>query len=137
MFTPVSGVQYYSVNVDRQILICSLGTPSTTPALLKKWGERACAVFEFRAGDDLCGVVRDLLANPQIRAIVFDGEGGDACALRAFWRREVSPDWGISPDHLELVRQFVDLFDEDCSFHQAQQPFWPERLKYTTPPQNP
>lgn len=132
-FEPVSDLKYHILNSEMQILVCSLSDPHDAVALLERWKARAVATFSFGPDDVVGDVVRDLLANPQVRAIVFDGQG-DASRLRAFWKRELELGGGIEEEHLELVRQFVDLFDGDCVFHKPQQPFWPKRLKYQPEP---
>jgi hypothetical protein len=82
----------------------------------------------------LFDLVRDLLANPQIRAIVFDGPGTGVQVIRDFWTsRDIPKTWYINAEHIMLVRQFVDLYDEDCG-SPVMQPFWPKRLKYMLPP---
>lgn len=130
MFQPVSRISYHALDVDKQILVCALEGGHRRNDLLTRWETRAAATFSFTEADDVCDVVRDLLANPQIRAIVLDGSGKAEDKLRAFWARQTTPNWKINEEHLELVRQFVDLFNEDCGFHKPQQPFWPQRLKY-------
>lgn len=130
MFQPVSQIPYHVLDKNQQILICCLEGEHTREDLLVRWANRAAATFAFSSDSDLCDVVRDILANPQIRAIVFDGSGPAENVFHAFWRREADPGWKINEEHLELVRQFVDLFNDDCRFHKPQQPFWPQRLKY-------
>ncbi len=130
MFVPVSTVEYLVLGADRQLLVCTRDTPTSDPIVRAKWQGRATALFQFAPDDDLARVVRDLLANPQIRAIVFDGEGAGDTSFRSLWRRETPPAWGIQEEHLELVRQYVDLFDEDCGLRGHLQPYWPERLRY-------
>lgn len=130
MFQPVSQISYHVLDVDKQILVCSLEGGHRRNDLLTRWETRAAATFSFTADDDICDVVRDLLANPQIRAIVFDGSSAVENVFRDFWERRTTPGWKINEEHLELVRQFVDLFNDDCGFHKPQQPFWPQRLKY-------
>lgn len=130
MFRPISTIPYHVLDEDQQILVCCLGEELCAEDVETKWKRRAAALFHFQVGDDLCDVVRDLLANPQIRAIVFLGESPAEQAFHDFWRRTVTPGWKIREEHLELVRQFVDLFNGDGGFNTAQPPFWPTRLKY-------
>lgn len=130
MFQPVSSISYHVLDGSKQILVCSLEGAHQREDLVEKWKTRAVATFAFTEADDLCDVVRDLLANPQIRAIVFDGQRPIPNVFLDFWQRRSPPSWKINEEHLELVRQFVDLFNEDCGFHKPQQPFWPQRLKY-------
>jgi len=72
-------------------------------------------------------VFRDVLANPQIRAIVLIQDSG---AFRDAWN---GPQEGIPEEHLSVARRFVDLYDEDCGIHDALPPFWPKRLIYEDP----
>lgn len=131
MFHPLSGIQYIVLDPDKQILVCSLDAQAATSDLRERWRDRAAAIFSFRAGDDVLDVVRDLLANPQIRIVVFDGEGAGREVFDAFWKktREFDLD-GIAENHADAVRQFVDLYDGDCGMRGPLQPFWPTRLKY-------
>ena len=129
MFEPVSKTRYLVLNPDLQVLVCSLSEPAEEPMRVKRWAKRACAIFEFPADGDLSDIVRDVLANPQIRGIVFDGAGPGRAVFQTFWTGRDVPSWGIVEAHLKLVRQFVDLYDEDC-YCRPLQPFWPERLKY-------
>ena len=97
--------------------------------LRQRWGGRACAVI----GDSskyLRDVVRDLLANPQIRIVVFDGAACGRDAYDAFWRASDDPGWRIEPEHISLVRRFVDLYDDDFKISGPMQPFWPARIMY-------
>ncbi len=134
MFKPVSTTEYLLLSPLQQRLVCSLDDRHDTPRLHKKWAKRACAIFAFDRNSALVDIVRDILANPQLRIIVFDGTGDGRQVLHDFWRNKDNPAWGIPPDHLSLVRQFVDLYDEDCG-GQVMQPFWPERLIHK-PPKN-
>jgi hypothetical protein len=127
MFEPISGTPYLTLNPDLQLLVCSLSEPKEARAT--RWASKACAIFEFPADGVLLDIVRDILANPQIRCIVFDGTGAGRDVFREFWDSKSMPDWSIKPEHVKLVRQFVDLYDDDCGFRPLQ-PFWPERLKY-------
>jgi hypothetical protein len=132
-FEPVSTMEYELWAPDRQLLVCSLSSPKASAALREKWHDRAAAAFEFGPDDDVGDVVRDLLGNPQLRAIVFDGSGHGDKGLRSFWRREHQEEWGIATAHLELVRQFVDLFDGDSGQSGPLPPYWPERLRCPAP----
>lgn len=133
MFEPVSAIEYDFCARDRQILVCLLDEPATWEKK-EKWCARAAAMFNFRAGDDLVDVLRDLLANPQIRAVVFDGneDGLGRNAFLAFWDRSWTPVTigPIKEEHLEVVRQFVNLYDGECMIRKDLPPFWPERLIY-------
>lgn len=133
-FQPVSAIDYLVLVPDGQVLVCSLDTVPTTASLVDKWQGRAAAIFSFAEGDDVIDVIRDILANPQIRALVLDGDGAGASKIREFWSNaSVSSKQGIPQESLDLVRRFVDLYDDDCGFKGPRQPFWPKRMKYTHP----
>lgn len=134
MFRPVSKIDYTVYDANKQLLVCTLWTPRAQCE--EKWKPRAAAGFEFLSGGDVLDVVRDLLANPQIRAIVFDGiDSGGRGLFEAFWKGPLPPDLqGIEPAHAEAVQQFVDLYDEDCSMLYPLPPFWPTRLRYVKHP---
>jgi len=132
MFQPVSTTAYCLLDETQQRLVCSLDDPHNAPRLQEKWAKRACAIFSFKPPDTLYELVRDLLNNPQVRMIVFDGEGPGRQIIQDFWDSRDFPKWGIAAEHLTLVRQFVDLYDEDCG-GQVMQPFWPKRLAYPLP----
>lgn len=123
---PASKLEYQLLNPKGQILVV------TCPMLkrdVSRWRERAVAVV----GDSsryMRDVVRDLLNNPQVRVIVFDGEACGRDAYSAFWAGGAKPEWRIDEEHLTLVRQFVDLYDDDCGIKSPMQPFWPARIKY-------
>ena len=99
-------------------------------AIKERWKERGVALLGDTAAH-LRDVVRDLLANPQVRAIVFEGEVCCRNAYDAFWLTDTDPGWRIDGEHLTLVRQFVDLYDDDCGIKTPMQPFWPARIQYT------
>lgn len=126
MWKPVSALDYEPLYKRGQILVV------TCPMLkrdVNRWRDRAVAIV----GDSsryLRDIVRDLLANPQVRAIVFDGPACGRTAYDAFWAGEDTPEWRIETEHLKLVRRFVDLYDEDCGIRSPMQPFWPARISY-------
>lgn len=129
MFEPVSTLTYHRLNPKAQaiVIVCPVG-PRYKDAE-ERWKDRAAAIIDDAIAAMHC-VVRDLLANPQIRAIVFDG---DCCCREAYdklWLGETKVDWKIDLEHLQLVRQFVDLYDDDFGHLGPQQPFWPLRIKY-------
>lgn len=130
MFKPVSHIAYTRLDDNKQFLVCTLSSPAADPQKVSRWRGRACAIFEFPPGALLVDVVRDLLANPQIRAIVFDGEGTTRGVFKAFWERQTPLKCAIREDHLNMVRQFVDLYDDDCSIIKLLPPYWPKRLLY-------
>ncbi len=129
MWKPVSRLDYVPLNTKGQILVVSCPLTKRTDVLRTQWADRACAI----APDSslfLRDIVRDLLANPQVRAIVFDGQACGRAAYDAFWAGETNRAWRIDEEHLVLVRQYVDLYDDDCGFKTAYQPFWPSRIMY-------
>lgn len=130
MWQPVSKLEYQPLNPTGRVLVvtCPLQPPATP--VHARWAARAVAVV----GDSqryLRAVVRDVLANPQIRAVVFDGPCCGRAAYHAFWTGTTDPGWRIDKEHLDLVRQFVDLYDDDCHWRTPPQPFWPVRIAYT------
>lgn len=128
MFEPVSRLPYVRLNPMAQALVVACGHGSCKAAATDGWKDRACAVIDD--GASLRDVVRDLLANPQIRAIVFDGDCCGREAYDKFWDGETPAGWNIDEEHLVLVRRFVDLYDDDFGHRGPQQPFWPLRIKY-------
>lgn len=129
MFVPVSALTYKRLNTKAQALVVVCPEGPRAPDAEDRWKDRAVAIVH----DSVLAmrdVVRDLLANPQVRAIVFDG---DCCCRDAYdrvWLGETPVDWKIDREHLQLVRQFVDLYDDDFGHRGPQQPFWPVRIKY-------
>jgi hypothetical protein len=129
MWRPVSKVDYTPLEPKGQILVVSCPLSPRWPGVLERWKGRACAAV----GDSakfVRDVVRDILANPQVRAIVFDGEACGRAEYDAFWSGSPRPAWRIDDEHLTLVRQFVDLYDDDCGMRVGAQPFWPTRVMY-------
>lgn len=131
-FEPVSSRPYTLFNPTGQILVCTNMAPAETARTV--WGERAAAAFSFEWKDPLEPVVRDILANPQIRAVILatptpPHRGPGSRVLREFWESpHPRPDWKIPTIYLDLIRRFVDLFDEDCGIYGPLPPFWPERI---------
>ena len=129
MWKPVSKLDYLPLNPQAQVLVVACPLSKRDAEISARWKDRAVAI----AGDSeryLRDVVRDLLANPQVRIIVFDGEACGREAYAAFWAGAPKPEWRIDQEHLALVRQFVDLYDDDCSIKAPMQPFWPARTLY-------
>ncbi len=130
MWKPVSKLAYEPLNEKGQVLVvvCPLDKTRMAEARVR-WKDRGVAI----APDSktmMRDIVRDLLANPQVRAIVFDGVACGRDAYTAFWAGEAKPEWRIDDEHLTLVRQFVDLYDDDCGIKHPMQPFWPARIMY-------
>lgn len=126
VWKPVSKLDYQPLFDKGQLLIV------TCPMLkrdVSRWDGRAVAVVGD-SGRYLRDVVRDLLANPQVRGVVFDGPACGRAAYDALWSGEKRPEWRIEEEHLQLVRQFVDLWDDDCGIKAPMQPFWPARIMY-------
>ena len=129
VWKPVSTIEYLSLKPTGQILVVACPLTRDADAVRARWSERGCSIAPD-TGMFLRDVVRDLLANPQVRAIVFDGPACGRVAYDEFWAGAAKPEWRIDNEHLQLVRQFVDLFDDDCGFKTAYQPFWPSRIMY-------
>ena len=129
MWKPQSRLDYVPLNPEGHVLVVACPMLKREAALRERWAERAVAII----GDSsryLRDIVRDILANPQVRAVVLDGE---ICAREAydkFWLGKEDPGWRIDMEHLNLVRQYVDLYDDDCTWRVTPQPFWPVRIAY-------
>jgi hypothetical protein len=129
VWKPVSKLDYQPLNPKGQVIVVACPMAKRDEQIKERWKDRACALI----GDSamfLRDIVRDILANPQVRAIVFDGPACGREAYDAFWLRTVEPGWAIEKEHLDLVRQFVDLWDDDCGWSESMQPFWPARIMY-------
>lgn len=129
MWKPVSKLEYLPLNPKAQAIVVVCPLTQRDADVRARWSERACAAI----GDTsrhLRDIVRDLLANPHVRAIVFDGPACGRAAYDAFWAGAPQPGWRIDDEHLTLVRQFVDLYDDDHAIRVASQPFWPARIMY-------
>lgn len=125
----MSRLGYQPLNPQAQVLVIICPMQQRDEVLKERWRERAVALLEDTA-QHLRDIVRDLLANPQVRAVVFDGEVCCRDAFDAFWLGEAKPTWHIDDEHLTLVRQFVDLYDDDCGIKAPMQPYWPARIQY-------
>lgn len=125
MFIPVSTLPYTLLSPRAQALVIVASTEIRNEAQVRS---RAAAML---VNDDvrIRDIVRDLLANPQIRAIVFDGACGCRATFDQFWRDGQGVE-RIDEEHRTLVRQFVDLYDDDFGHRVPQPPFWPMRIKY-------
>ena len=129
MWLPVSSNEYIPLEPTAQAIVIACPVQVKVPEIRRRWASKACAWL----GDSaiyLPGLVRDLLANPHVRIVVFHGPACGRQAYDAFWRGQDDPGWGILPDHLALVRQFVDLYDDDFAIKAPMPPFWPERIRY-------
>lgn len=125
MFKPVSTLPYRIVTRKAQALLIR-----NNPDDLSVWEGRVAACLLDVDIYSIRDIIRDVLHNPQIRAIVFDG---DCCCRKDFadfWVSSDVPDWKIDGEHLALVRQFVDLYDGDFWLQGPQQPFSPTRVMY-------
>jgi hypothetical protein len=133
MWLPVSTLEYLVLEPCAQALVVACPLEVAVPEIRRRWASRAAA----QVGDSamyLRDVVRDLLANPQVRVVVFYGKACGREAYEAFWRGHDDPGWGIPMDHLTLVRQFVDLYDDDFMIKAPMAPYWPQRLLYKETP---
>lgn len=124
MFQPVSRVSYLRCAEDKQVLVCVCDTAQSLESLSPTWKDRAVALFHFTEVSD---VLRDVLANPQIRAVVLIG---DSSSFKEQWAKPIE---GLPEEHVSVVRQFVDLYDGDCGIYGPLPPFWPKRLVYELP----
>lgn len=129
MWKPVSKLNWMPLAPEGRLLVVSCPMLVTDTAIKERWGTRACAAISD-SSSIVRDVVRDLLANPQVRAIVFDGPACGREAYDKFWLGTDDPGWRIDREHIDLVRQFVDLFDDDCMWRVPPQPFWPVRVMY-------
>lgn len=130
MFLPVSKQPYWLLEPSAQAIVVVCPILRRLDEVRGRWGKRACAAIHD-ANDVVRDVVRDLLANPQVRVVVFDGPSHGRAAWDAFWGSADFPDWKIDREHLSLVRQYVELYDDDFGIKTALQPFWPTRIRYT------
>lgn len=133
MFEPVSQLPYIALAPERQALIVLCTHPgrlSTREDLMARWGTVACAAVS----DSLfCyDLLRDLLANPQVRAIVFDAvQPGCSEPWRAWFEGTDMPlSRKIDREHVTLLRQFVDIYDDEYVAKGSLQPWWPSRIRY-------
>lgn len=134
MWKPVSTLCYQALNPNAQaIAVVGLRDLSDVKTRLAngvtRWQDKAAGLYGLGSATAVRDIVRDLLANPQVRAVVFD-----ACPEVRQWFSMV---WdgsrgidGIDVEHLALVRQFVDLYDDDFMLRGPQQPFSPSRIMY-------
>lgn len=129
MWQPVSRLEYLALDPRAQAVVVACPLEIKTPEIRRRWASRAAAAVGDSA-QFLPGLVRDLLANPHVRVVVFHGPACGRDAYDAFWRSTNDPGWGIALDHLALVRQFVDLYDDDFLLKAPLAPFWPERILY-------
>lgn len=128
MWKPVSTICCRMLNSTAQaIAVVGLGARLESSAA--RWLDQAAGLYSLGSATAVRDVVRDLLANPQVRVVVFDG-----CPEVRQW---FTPVWDgtmslrdIDGEHVALVRQFVDLYDDDFSLHGPQQPFSPTRIMY-------
>lgn len=130
MFTPVSELEYLRLEPTAQAIVIACPMQVKVPEIRRRWASKACASLGD-SGKFLPDLVRDLLANPHVRIVVFHGAACGRDAYEAFWRGTDDPGWGIAPDHLALVRQFVDLYDDDFMIKGPMPPYWPTRIRYT------
>jgi hypothetical protein len=128
MFQPLSRLRYVLCKPKEQILVCTLALPPEGAVL--KWAGRAAAIFALHQESQLNDLLRDVLANPRIRALCIDGEGAMRSVVESVWTTTKPPQCPINDEHLTLVRQFVDLFDGDCALTVPLSPFWPEPIRY-------
>ena len=132
MWKPVSKVDYATLTPRSQILIVSCPLRERALDLVQRWRDRACAIAPD-SSKILRDVVRDLLANPQVRAIVVPTAPPVVArsTTPSLGRRRAADTWRIDEEHLALLRGHVDLYDDDFSMKVPAQPYWPARIAYT------
>ena len=128
MFRPVSSLPYRLLSRSAQALLVRRAPGGLLADDLSFWDERvaACLPDEHASVRD---VVRDLLHNPQIRVVAFAHNPMCRAVFAAFWEGSDGLE-GIDNEHVTMVRQFVDLYDDDFLLRGPQQPFNPSRIMY-------
>lgn len=129
MFRPVSALPYRLVSRNAQALLIRRPPSGLLADDLSAWDERVVACLTDVAALDLRSVVRDILHNPQIRVVVFAHAPTCRAIYSSFWEGSDGLD-GIDGEHVAMVRQFVDLYDDDFALRGPQQPFSPIRVMY-------
>ncbi len=134
MWRPVSKLAFRALNSSAQaIAVVGIDLARELAEQLdpkaEKWKNRVAALYALGSPTAVRDVVRDLLANPQVRVIVFDACPDVYGWFSAVWGGE-TPVPGVDDEHVTLVRQFVDLFDGDFVLRGPQQPFNPSRIMY-------
>lgn len=129
MFRPVSTLPYRIVARNAQALLIRRPPGGLLADDLSSWDGRVAACLADRDAANLRDVVRDVLHNPQIRAIVFAHDPACRLAYAAFWAGSGGLE-GLDDEHVTMVRQFVDLYDDDFALRGPQQPFSPTRVMY-------
>lgn len=126
MFQPTSPLAYRFLRPEGQAIVL-LGRDAAPDS--PGWEPTACAALVGRSGI-VRDVVRDLLANPQVRALVFVGEVEGRAEWTDFFEGTGPSLEGIDAEHVQLVRQFVGMYDDLFLTKDAMQPFWPVRIRY-------
>lgn len=129
MFRPVSTLPYRRVSKNAQALLIRRSPGGLLADDLSAWDDRVAVCLADAYAASLRDVVRDLLYNPQIRVIVFAHEPVCRSTYAAFWEGTDGLK-DIDGEHVTMVRQFVDLFDDDFVLRGPQQPFSPTRVMY-------
>ena len=131
---PNSKIFYFiSPENKNHVLVCTLDTPIMEKA--DKWKTGVSALFNLRTREQIGYLIRDLLANPQIRVIVLDGVG-DAVKrdLYAFWNNELTlrdlDITDISEEHVTLLQQYVDIYEDEYKGYMTMTMYSPEPIKY-------
>jgi hypothetical protein len=125
----VSKLPWVPLDPKGQVIVVACPILRRDAEIKERWATRACA-WLGDADTYVRDVVRDLLTNPQVRAIVFDGPACGRSSYDKFWTGVDGKDWPIDQEHQILVRTYVDLYDDDCYNHGPMQPFWPVRIHY-------
>ncbi len=135
MFRPVSTICYRTLNPMAQAIAVISVDPvdkikTRLEDAIERWQDRTAGLYALGSSPAAVrDVIRDLLANPQVRAVVFDACPEVHRRFFAVWDGSDVPR-AIDDEHVTMVRQFVDLYDDDFSLRGPQQPFSPIRVMY-------
>jgi hypothetical protein len=134
MFRPVSTICYRTLNPMAQAIAVISVDPmdqleTRLEGAIERWQDRTAGLYALGSSRAVRDVIRDLLANPQVRAVVFDACPEVRQWFSAVWDGSDVPG-DIDAEHVTMVRQFVDLYDDDFALRGPQQPFSPTRVTY-------
>lgn len=125
----MSKVEYLPLKSDGQVLVVVCPPSERAGSAEDRWRDVACAIAPDTASI-LRDVARDLLANPQVRAIVFDGPCCGRDAYASLWSGTTPPDFRIDEEHVRLLTSSVDLYDDQFSHKRPMAPYWSTRILY-------
>lgn len=127
VFQPISKLEYVHLNPNGQAIVIFCPSRFKEPEIKDQWKDKAAAAV-WDSEVYLPAVVRDLLANPQIRVLVFHGQVCGRAAYEQFFSSQSIPNWGIDGEHITRIRQFIDLYDDDFVLKGFRPPHWPSRI---------